>query len=162
MEKAFIKTKPCKKIETFDADKKPNGWVLEIVSDKDNFTKHIRGQIYLTVVEPGLFKGYHVHAAADLFITCLDGQVASIIYKNKNTKREIPMGGDNFKTVFVPKGYLHGIKNIGKSQAKVLVYRYPAWMPALEEQLFVSSKNVGNGETWIKIKKFLKEFNEKK
>src|SRR3989344_1232890 len=68
MEKAFIKTKPCKKIETFDADKKPNGWVLEIVSDKDNFTKHIRGQIYLTVVEPGLFKGYHVHAAADLFI----------------------------------------------------------------------------------------------
>lgn len=158
MKKSFFKIKPCKKIDTFDAHKNHNGWVLEIVSDKDGFTKHIKGQVYMTVAPPGSFKGYHVHAAADYFITCIRGQIVDIIYKSRDVKQEIKMGDGDFKTIRVPKGSPHGFKNIGKESAHVLIYRYPAWSPSLKEQLDIPSKDIETKEAWNKIKEFRKKF----
>ena len=158
MEKDFIKIKPCKKIETFDADKNSNGWVLELVSDKDKFTKHIKGQLYLTVAAPGSFKGFHIHALADYFITCITGEITDIVYYNKDTKREIKAGDGNFKTVFVPKGCPHGNKNAGNKPAYVLVFRYPAWDPNIKEQLDIDPEEIETKKSWLKIKKFIEQF----
>ncbi|MGD0976849.1 MAG: cupin domain-containing protein [Minisyncoccia bacterium] len=159
MKKNIIKIKPCKKIVTFDPKtKKPNGWLLEVVSDTDHFTKHLRGQVYLTVVNPGEFKGYHLHAGADYFVTCLRGKVKEIIYKSMNEKQEVKMGDGDFKTVFLPKGYPHAIENISGEPAYVLIYRYPAWSPTLKEQLDISPKEIETEEAWRIIGKFKKEF----
>ena len=101
--KKDIKIKDCKKVETFDADKKPNGWLLEIFSDRDNFMKNIKGQVYLSVVSPGQFKGFHLHALADYFVTCISGKVRHIVYTAKNKKHENEMGDGDFKKVFLPQ-----------------------------------------------------------
>lgn len=156
--KNLVKIKPCKKVETRNQKGKPNGWLLEVMSDRDGFTKHIKGQVYLTVAEPGEFKGYHLHAQSDYFVTCLRGKIKEIIYKSRTKKQEIKMGDGDFKTVFLPKGYPHAIQNTGKESAYVLVYRYPAWDPDVKEQLDITKAEINTAEAWKKIRKFLSTF----
>jgi len=159
--KNIVKIKPCKKVTTLDPKtKNPNGWLLEVVSDTDHFTKHLKGQVYLTVANPGEFKGYHLHAGADYFVTCLRGKVKEIIYKSINEKQEVIMGDEDFKTVCLPKGYPHAIETIGKEPAYVLVYRYPAWAPDIKEQFDIPRDQIEKSEAWKGIFAFIKNFNK--
>lgn len=158
--KRTVKIKPCKKVETVGINNKPNGWLLEIVSDRDGFTKRLNGQVYLSVAAPGQFKGYHLHAVADYFITCLRGKVKHIIYTGPKKRREIKMGEGDFKTVFLPAGLVQGFKNVGKDDAYVLVYRYPSWSPDLREQLDIAPADITKKETWMRIKEFIKNFKQ--
>ena len=86
MKKSIVTIKPCKKVITFDTYKKPKGWLLEVVSGSDKFTKHLRGQVYLSVLNPKILMDYHLHAQADYFVTCLKGKVVEVIYKNRKEK----------------------------------------------------------------------------
>lgn len=158
MAKNSIKIKPCKKVETKNRQGKVNGWLLEVISDRDKFTKHLKGQVYLTVAAPGEFKGYHLHAVSDYFVTCLKGRIKEIIYQSRTKKREIKMGDNDFKTVFLPKGHPHAIQNIGKEPAYVLVYRYPAWDPKVREQLDLARPEINTVSAWKKVHKFLAGF----
>lgn len=156
--KKNIRIKQCKLVPTFDSQKQSNGWLLELISDKDGFTKHLAGQMYLTVAKPGMFKGYHLHALSDYYVTCIRGNVQEIIYKSKSEKEVITMGDNDFKTVELPHGYPHGIKNIGAKDAYVLIYRYPAWDPNINEQFDVDEKEIETDKAWENIKKFLYAF----
>ncbi|MEK7138468.1 MAG: cupin domain-containing protein [Patescibacteria group bacterium] len=158
-----VQVKPCRKITTFDfKTKKSNGWLLEVISERDGFTKHLRGQVYMTVANPGEFKGYHLHAGTDYFVTCLRGTVKHIIYTSINKKEEIKMGDDDFKTVSLSRGYPHAFENIGKIPAYILVYRYPAWSADIKEQFDVPRNQIRNPESWKKIRAFIKNFNKTK
>ncbi len=158
-ESSTIRVKPCKRIVTKDpATKKTNGFLLEVVSERDGFTKHIRGQIYMTTVEPGAFKGYHLHADADYYVTCIRGQVREIIYTSAKKKRIIRMGDGDFKTVFLPRGCPHAIENIGDDVAYILVYRYHAWSPEVHEQMDIARGDIAKPMIWKKIRAFLKTF----
>jgi dTDP-4-dehydrorhamnose 3,5-epimerase-like enzyme len=157
--KNIVDIKPCKKVITFDPKtKKSNGWLLEVISDTDRFTRHLAGQVYLTVANVGEFKGYHMHAGADYFVTCLKGTIKEIIYINRNKKREIIMGDNDFKTVFLPRGYPHAIQNIGRGPAYVLVYRYPAWSKDIKEQFDIQKNQIKSAEAWRKIRAFIRDF----
>lgn len=158
MEKDFVKTKPCKKVDTFDDLKKKNGWLLEIVSDRDGFTKHLKGQVYLTTIKPGAFKGFHLHALADYFITCVKGKIKDVVYLSRTDKKETDLGESDFKTIYVPKGYPHGMENVGEGEAYALIYRYPSWSSEIREQLDIGLKEIRTKETWKKINEFVKSF----
>ena len=153
-----IQIKDCKKIETRDAYGQPNGWVLEIVSDGDGFTQHLQGQMYLTVAAPRLFKGYHAHATADYFVTCIKGRIREIVYTGRTERKETEMGDGNFKTVFVPKGSPHAIENIGQEEAYVLIYRHPSWSPEIKEQLDIAPEDIDKEESWQKLEEFCSKF----
>lgn len=159
MKKSIVTIKSCKKVITFDTHKKPKGWLLEVVSESDKFTKHLRGQVYLSVLNPKALMDYHLHAQADYFVTCLKGKVVEVIYKNRKEKQEVEMGDGDFKTVFLPKGHPHAIKNIGKEPAYVLIYRYPAWDPKIKEQLDISPEEIETKAAWKKIREFIKKLN---
>src|SRR3989344_5034170 len=94
----IISIKPCKKVDTKHTDGKPNGWLLELQSDRDGFTKNLKGSFYLTVLAPGVVKGYHIHAVANYHVTCLKGKVRSTVYRNISEKQEIEYGDGDFKT----------------------------------------------------------------
>lgn len=162
MGKNKVKIKSCKLVKTVDANKKPNGWLLELVSDKDGFTKHLKGQMYLTVAEPGALKGYHLHALADYYVTCVRGRVQEIIYKDKDTKEVVEMGDGDFKTVELPHGYPHGIKNIGADDAYVLIYRHPSWDIDINEQFDIDPDEIETEAVWEEIKKFMNYWKNKK
>lgn len=158
MRKNIAKIKPCKFVKTFDSNGRPNGWLLELVSDKDGFTKHIKGQMYLTVAEPGKLKGFHLHALATYYVTCVKGKVREIIYKSRTEKQVIEMVDGDFKTVELPTGYPHAIENTGKEPAYVLIYRHPAWDPDVNEQLDISPAEIETEQAWKKIRKFIKSY----
>ena len=154
----FITSKSCNKIKTKDDSGHSNGWLLEILSERDSFSGDLKGQIYLSVVLPGAIKGYHLHADADYFVTCIKGKVREIIYRNKNNRQIIEMGDGNYKTVHLPKRYPHAIKNVGSQPAYVLVYRHPAWEPAIGDQLDIPIHEITKDKSWSLIKQFLKKF----
>src|SRR3989344_5978442 len=159
----FVKIKPCKKVPTLTVDKKKtNGWLLELISDRDGFTKNMRGQVYMTVLAPGIEKGYHIHAGAQYFITCIRGNITSTIYKNRFTKQTIKSGEGDFKTYELPLGSAHFMSNKkGKKDAWVLCYRYPAWSPDFEEQLDILPKEIETEKAWREITSFVESFKKK-
>lgn len=158
MEQDIITIKPCKKIITKHLDGVPNGWLLEVLSDRDGFAEDLKGQVYLTVVEPGVLKGYHVHAVARYHVTCLSGRIRSTVYRSRTEKQEVEYGEGDFKTIKYPPGCAHLIENIGADPAHVLIYRYPAWSLDLPEQLDIPPEEIEIPETWIKIENFVKQF----
>lgn len=164
MEKDFIKIKPCKKVPTLTIDKKKeNGWLLEIVSDRDGFTKNLKGQLYMTVLNPGVEKGYHIHAGAQYFVTCIKGNITSTVYINKSKKQIIKSGESDFKTYALPLGSAHLLSNkFGKKDAWVLCYRFPAWSLDFPEQLDINPKDIETGKAWKEINYFVKKFKNKK
>ena len=158
MAEDIISIKPCKKVDTKHTDGVPNGWLLELQSDRDGFTKNLKGSFYLTVLAPGVVKGYHIHAVAEYHVTCLKGRVRSTVYRSIDEKQEIEMGEGDFKTIKYPPGCAHLISNIGEGEAYVIIYRYPAWSPDLPEQLDVAPEDIEKPETWEKIQNFVSQF----
>lgn len=152
MEKSFIK--PCKKVETVNTKNEKNGWLLEIVSDKDNWTENIKGQCYLTVVAPNNYKGFHIHAATLYHFVCVKGKIKSIIYAAKENKREITMGEGDFKAIKVFPGEAHCLLNEHSEPAYILGFRYPAWTKENPDQLTVAPEDIDKEESWIKIRRF--------
>jgi dTDP-4-dehydrorhamnose 3,5-epimerase-like enzyme len=157
----IVKTKEAKRVETKNASGKPNGFLLELVSERDNFTRQIKGQMYLTVANPGEIKGYHLHALADYYVICVKGRVKEIVYRDKNTKEEVEMGEGDFKLMELSRGYPHAIQNIGNEPSYSLIYRYPAWDPKVQEQLDIDPANIETDEAWRKIEQFKKQFDSK-
>ena len=158
MAEDIIHIKPCKRVDTFHTDGTPNGWLLEVQSDRDGFTKELMGSFYLTVTKPGSAKGYHIHAVAHYHVTCLKGTVRSTVYKDRTHKEMVEMGDGDFKTIKYAPGCAHLIENIGTEPAYVLIYRYPAWNPELKEQLDIAPEDIETPATWKKIQKFVSQF----
>jgi len=156
MEKNFVKIKKCKKIDTFDSGAKRNGWLLEILSDKDKFSENLRGQVYLSVVAPRMKKGFHIHGRATYFLTCIKGKIKSVVYTGRRRKREIRMGDGNYKTIRLLPGTAHLICNLGNEESYILVYRHPSWDANIKEQLDISEQEIRTEESWVKINKFVR------
>lgn len=152
MEKNKISTRSCKRINTKDSHGNRNGWLLEVLSERDNFVDNLKGQVYLTIVNAGQEKGFHVHTKATYHVCCILGNIKSILYLDQSRKREISMGGDNLVVIKMEPGVAHLMKNIGNEPAYVLVYRYPAWSPAEKEQIDIAPEDIEKPETWKKIK----------
>src|SRR3989338_10825541 len=138
----IITIKPCKKVDTKHTDGVPNGWLLELQSDRDGFTDNIKGGFYLTVLDPGSVKGYHIHAVAEYHVTCMKGSVRSTVYRSRNEHETVTMGDGDFKTIKYPPGCAHLIENIGDGPAYVLIYRYPSWSPDVPEQLDIPPEEI--------------------
>ena len=158
MEKDFIEIKPCKQIITRESGKGENGWLLEIVSEHDAFTENLHGQVYLTTIDVGKQKGFHVHAEAFYHVTCVRGKMKSVIHKDRDTKTEVFMGEDDFKTIKIRPGLAHLMVNVGEVPAYVVVYRFPAWHPDIREQLDILPEEVDTEVAWRKIQDFLSTF----
>lgn len=154
----IIQIKPCKKVDTKHTDGKPNGWLLELQSDRDGFTDHLKGSFYLTVLAPGVVKGYHIHAVAEYHVTCVKGRVRSTVYKSRTERQEVEHGEGSFQTIKYAPGCAHLISNIGEGEAYVIIYRYPAWSPDLPEQLDIAPEEIATEAAWEKIQNFVSQF----
>lgn len=146
--------KACKKVKTYNSYKESNGWLLEIMSDKDGWTSGLKGQIYLTVVAPHNHKGFHVHARAMYHFTCVKGRIKSIIYASPTDKREVDMGDGDPKTIKVFPGEAHSMVNNSDEEAYLLTYRDPAWTPDDPDILTIPPLEINTPEAWEKISYF--------
>jgi dTDP-4-dehydrorhamnose 3,5-epimerase len=131
-----VEVKELKKIVTFDAKKKENGWLIDILRATDSIKKDGSNfsQIYLTTAFPGAVKGWHWHKRkVDLF--CVVSGTAKLVLvddregsKTKGIVNEFLMGEEGkLIVVRVPQLVKHALKNVGKGTAYIMNYMNPAY-----------------------------------
>ena len=83
------------------------------------------GEIYFSVVYPGIIKGWHLHKQMTLNYAVVSGMIKLVLYDprdNSPTKGEVQelfMGEDNYVLTRIPRGIWNGFKGIGAKPAIV-------------------------------------------
>ncbi len=101
------------------------GYLMEIFRDDDPFFRKF-GQAYMTVVYPGVVKGWHYHKVQDDHFCVVKGMSKVVLYdlrdssKTKGEVNEFFMGEKNPTLLLIPHGVLHGMKGVGVEPALLL------------------------------------------
>lgn len=83
------------------------------------------GEIYFSVVYPGVIKGWHLHKEMVLNYAVPIGRIKMVLFDaregspTKGELQEIFLGPDNYQLVQVPPGVWNGFKGIGIEPAMV-------------------------------------------
>ncbi|MDD5165796.1 MAG: dTDP-4-dehydrorhamnose 3,5-epimerase family protein [Candidatus Omnitrophica bacterium] len=91
--------------------------------DDKHFEKF--GEIYFSVVYPGVVKGWHVHKKMTLNYAVVSGAIKLALYDSRPKSptykeiQEIFIGEDNYCLVRIPAGVTNGFKGIGTKPAIV-------------------------------------------
>ncbi len=98
------------------------GYLMEMLRSDDTFFEKF-GQVYLTVVYPGVVKGWHYHKIQVDHFCVVKGMAKVVLYDSREdspTRGEINeyyMGEKNPMLLVIPRGVLHGMKGIGTEPA---------------------------------------------
>ncbi len=94
------------------------GWLMEIFRNDDPFFEKF-GQVYTSVVYPGVVKGWHYHKTQRDNLCVIKGMAKLVIYDSREHSMtrgkllELFIGEKNPLLVSIPPGLLHGMKGIG-------------------------------------------------
>lgn len=83
------------------------------------------GEIYFSVVNPGVIKAWHIHTQMTLNYVVVEGNIKLVLYDERDispTKgmiQEIYLGPDNYNLVKIPPMIWNGFKGIGTTPAIV-------------------------------------------
>ena len=103
------------------------GWLAELFRQDDLGEEYIPAMSYISFTRPGLCRGPHEHVdQADLF--CFIGPSAFEIrlWDNRrdsptyNFAMSVEAGAEDPKAVLIPKGVVHGYRNIGTVDGMVI------------------------------------------
>ena len=92
-------------------------------SDEPHFEQF--GEIYFSVVYPGVIKGWHLHKEMTLNYAVISGMVKLVLYDSRPDSptrgeiQEIFIGEDNYVLVKIPPRIYNGFKGIGNKPAIV-------------------------------------------
>lgn len=98
------------------------GWLMEILRRDDPFFAQF-GQVYLTVVYPGVVKGWHWHKKQNDHFCVVKGMAKIVLYDRREESpthgliNEFFLGEKNPSLVVIPRGVLHGMKGSGTEPA---------------------------------------------
>ncbi len=148
-------SKACRKVATTDAEGKPNGWLIELYSERDGFTEGVRGQVYATIIAPHTAKGFHVHAKAFGHFTCVAGSVRSVVVARDGDRRVTQLDDETLRTVKVWPGEAHCLFNESDAPATIINFRTPAWSPNDPEQLTIAPSVIDDPAARARIEQFL-------
>jgi len=92
-------------------------------SDDEHFEKF--GEIYFSIVNPGVVKAWHIHREMTLNYACVSGMVKLVLYDDRPQSgtlwdmQEIFIGEDNYVLVTIPPGIWNGFKGISVAPSMV-------------------------------------------
>ena len=118
---------PAKRVVTFDAEKRENGFLTELYKDGDKTVA------YLTAAKPGAFKGYHLHRIRGARYVCVRGKMKIILYVDGKREEHI-LDAENPSRLFIPPNVATGLENIGNEEAWLINYPDPAYDPSLKDE----------------------------
>lgn len=127
----------CKITKTYAKDKSENGSVVELFKDKSKTC------VYITVIKPGAFKGYHVHSRRINQFVCIRGEVF-VHYKEPLSKlKTIVLDSNILERFIIMPNIPIAIENTSKKDAWLLNYPNPAYDPMDKgEQVFMERGEV--------------------
>lgn len=118
MEIEGVIVKPLKKIPD------ERGCIYHMLRSDDPVFERF-GEIYFSVVYPGVVKGWHLHEKMTLNYAVIQGMIKLVLYddrKNSSTRgslMELFIGEENYCLVKIPPGIWNGFKGIGNKPAMV-------------------------------------------
>lgn len=83
------------------------------------------GEIYFSVVHPGVIKGWHIHTKMTLNYAVVYGKIKLVLYDDregsptKGELQEIYLGDGNYSLAVIPPMVWNGFKGIGSTDAIV-------------------------------------------
>lgn len=92
-------------------------------SDDPHFEQF--GEIYFSVVYPGVIKGWHIHRRMTLNYACVSGTIKLVLYDDREDSQtrgelqELFIGESNYVLVKIPFGVWNGFKGAGVTPAIV-------------------------------------------
>jgi len=98
------------------------GMLMEMMRDDDEFFQKF-GQVYLSVVNPGVVKGWHYHKKQIDHFVIVKGMAKVVLYdtradsKTRGEVNEFFMGEHNPILLVIPPYVLHGMKGVGVEPA---------------------------------------------
>ncbi len=100
------------------------GMILKMLRRDDRVFQEF-GEIYFSMIYPGVVKGWHIHKKMTLNYAVISGLIKLVLYddrKESSTKGEIQeifLGRENYKLVTIPPMVWNGFKGIGTEPAIV-------------------------------------------
>jgi dTDP-4-dehydrorhamnose 3,5-epimerase len=100
------------------------GMILKMLRRDDRVFGEF-GEIYFSVIYPGVVKGWHIHKRMTLNYAVISGSIKLVLYddrKDSHTNGEIQeifLGRENYKLVTIPPMIWNGFKGIGTEPAIV-------------------------------------------
>lgn len=100
------------------------GMILKMLRKDDTFFQEF-GEIYFSIIYPGVIKGWHIHKKMTLNYAVIIGNIKLVLYDDRDdspTKgeiQEIYLGRENYKLVTIPQMVWNGFKGIGTESAIV-------------------------------------------
>lgn len=100
------------------------GKVMHMLRRNDTWYEKF-GEIYFSVVYPGVIKGWHLHKKMTLNYAVVKGTIKLVLYDNrkdsptKGEVQEIFTGEDNYALITIPPNIWNGFKGIGEGPAIV-------------------------------------------
>lgn len=101
------------------------GLVMEILRADDSFFQKF-GQVYLSMIYPGVIKGWHYHKIQTDHFAIIKGMAKVVLYDqrpNSTTYKEINeffLGEQNPCLLVIPPLVVHGMKGIGTEPAYLI------------------------------------------
>jgi dTDP-4-dehydrorhamnose 3,5-epimerase len=101
------------------------GFLMEILRSDDKFFQKF-GQVYVSVVYPGVIKGWHYHKLQTDYIAVIKGMAKLALYDRREDSptagmvKELFIGELNPCLIKIPPLVLHGMKGIGQEPAYFL------------------------------------------
>ncbi len=83
------------------------------------------GEIYFSIIYPGIIKGWHLHSRMTINYAVVDGNIKLVLYdqrsdsKTQGELQEIVFGQVNYQLVRVPPGVVNGFTAVGGQRAIV-------------------------------------------
>jgi UDP-2-acetamido-2,6-beta-L-arabino-hexul-4-ose reductase len=109
-------------------DKKDFGYDLEMKSDERGWLAEFiksksAGQIFASRTKPGFARGNHWHHTKIEKFLVIDGE-AEVKFRNLQSTEVLTykVTGDELRVIDVPAGYVHSLKNVGKSDLLTLIW----------------------------------------
>ncbi|MCL4437456.1 WxcM-like domain-containing protein [Patescibacteria group bacterium] len=131
----------AKKVTTNNLEGKENGWLIELYKDGE------KTLAYMTMIKPGMFKGYHLHRVRKARYFCVKGTVKIILYKNKQ-REEYVLSGEKPQRLFIPDNIATGLLNIGNEDVWLINFPDPPYDPNLkDEQVEYTEEELERGIT---------------
>lgn len=83
------------------------------------------GEIYFSLVRPGVVKGWHLHRRMTLHYAVPIGRIRLVLYDAREASstsgalQEVPLGGEEYQLVRVPPGVWNGFLGLGDAPSLV-------------------------------------------
>lgn len=100
------------------------GMILKMLRNDDPVFQEF-GEIYFSVIYPGVVKGWHIHKEMTLNYAVVSGSIKLVLYDSRSGSptegevQEIFLGRENYKLVTIPPMVWNGFKGVGTESAIV-------------------------------------------